>query len=164
MKKQVRKNGDDSNRRDGKRLDKKGRKLILQLRKETFRCFNCKFDVPLVAVGTTQRNHCPICLWSRHVDDSIGDRQSDCGGKMKTVGLTLKSDGELMLIHLCMACNKISKNRIAGDDNDVSIVNLFLSSKDEKVVNLLKEKGISLLYDEAVVARSLYGTANLASS
>jgi hypothetical protein len=44
---------------------------------------------------------------------------------MKPIGLTLKKDGELMVVHLCLNCGKISCNRIAGDDNSYSIVQLI---------------------------------------
>lgn len=146
--------------RDGKRLNKKGRKLVLQSRKQTFRCVHCKFDVPSLAAGTIHRNHCPLCLWSRHVDDSIGDRRSDCGGAMKPIGLTIKSDGvELMGIHQCLSCGKISKNRLAGDDNDIFVRNVFKKSHDlsEQTRQLLTEEGIVLCDNEAVVKRGLYG-------
>jgi hypothetical protein len=39
----------------------------------TFRCRNCGLDVGTTAPGTAHRNHCPSCLWSRHVDDVPGD-------------------------------------------------------------------------------------------
>jgi hypothetical protein len=44
---------------------------------------------------------------------------------MKPIGLTLKKDGELMVVHLCLNCAKISCNRIAGDDNSYTIVQLL---------------------------------------
>jgi hypothetical protein len=45
---------------------------------------------------------------------------------MEPVALTMKQrDEELMLVHVCCGCGKISKNRLAGDDNQVSILNLF---------------------------------------
>jgi hypothetical protein len=27
------------------------------------------------AFGTQHRNHCPLCLWSRHVDRKTGDQR-----------------------------------------------------------------------------------------
>ncbi len=35
---------------------------------------------------------------------------------MKPIGIRFKQDGELMVVHRCMACSKNSNNRIAGDD------------------------------------------------
>ena len=40
----------------------------------SFRCHHCRADVPEDAPGTRNRNHCPFCLWSRHVDIEPGDR------------------------------------------------------------------------------------------
>jgi hypothetical protein len=38
-----------------------------------FTCLHCKLRVPGQAWGTKHRNHCPACLWSRHVDITPGD-------------------------------------------------------------------------------------------
>ena len=91
---------------------------------EDFRCKHCRAEVPGTAIGTRQRNHCPICLYSLHVDESIGDRKSNCLGSMKPTGLTTKKDGEIMIVHKCEKCGKISNNRIAGDDNTDTILAL----------------------------------------
>lgn len=32
----------------------------------SFQCQHCGVAVSLDAPGTTHRNHCPACLWSRH--------------------------------------------------------------------------------------------------
>jgi uncharacterized Zn finger protein len=44
---------------------------------------------------------------------------------MKPIGLTFKKDGEIMIVHRCLNCGKISPNRIAGDDNSDSILALL---------------------------------------
>jgi hypothetical protein len=75
----------------------------------------------LSAPGTKNRNHCPHCLFSLHVDNETGDRMSDCRGLMAPVGRLLKKDGEEVLIHKCLVCGEIRKNRIAGDDS-ISLV------------------------------------------
>jgi len=41
---------------------------------------------------------------------------------------TGRGSGELMIIHLCLSCNQISPNRIAGDDNEYQILNLLENS------------------------------------
>ncbi|MBN2101033.1 RNHCP domain-containing protein [Candidatus Dojkabacteria bacterium] len=84
----------------------------------SFVCRNCGKKVPIDAPGTQNRNHCPFCLYSRHVDIGIGDRKSNCRGMMKPVGVYRKKDGELMIVHQCQSCGYVSKNRVAGDDND----------------------------------------------
>jgi len=58
---------------------------------------------------------------------------------MKPIGLTFKHEGvdkygiprqgELMLIHECVNCGKISINRIAGDDNPEAILKVFEESQ-----------------------------------
>lgn len=120
-------------------------------------CENCKKEFLLSAPGTKNRNHCPFCLYSKHVDIADGDRRAECKGLMKPIGLTFKHEGfdkygkekagELMLVHLCSSCGKISINRIAGDDNPQNILVVFehsldLSESDKKT---LAEKGIDLL-------------------
>src|SRR4029079_510493 len=44
----------------------------------SFRCVHCRLDVPTDAPGTAHRNHCPNCLWSRHLDVDPRDREYDC--------------------------------------------------------------------------------------
>ena len=70
------------------------------------------------APGTAHRNHCPNCLWSRHVDlEDPGDRASDCLASMEPIAITVRKDGEWVLIHRCNGCGELSTNRTAGDDN-----------------------------------------------
>jgi hypothetical protein len=82
-----------------------------------FLCAKCGRKVSLEAYGTRNRNHCPHCLHSLHVDKSIGDRDSSCEGLMVPVGRFCKDDGEIMLIHECEKCGFVRWNRIAGDDD-----------------------------------------------
>ncbi len=106
-------------------------------REHGFTCVQCGF--PATAdrelSGVNNRNHCPRCLWSRHVDEvKAGDRKSVCRSRMQPIGLTVKqtqkrygqtAQGELMLIHRCTGCGKISINRIAADDDAARIYQLF---------------------------------------
>jgi hypothetical protein len=85
--------------------------------------------------GVHNRNHCPYCLWSCHLDlYAAGDRLSACKAGMKPIGLTMKpgrnkyrpeSRGELMLIHECVECSSLSINRIAADDDSLTILAVF---------------------------------------
>ena len=84
---------------------------------ETFRCVQCKERVDTVSYGTQHRNHCPNCLWSKHVDVTPGDRKSDCGSKMEPIAITSRPGGEWALIHRCLGCGVLHENRVAGDDN-----------------------------------------------
>ncbi len=96
-------------------------------RAEDFRCVSCRLDVSLVAPGTAHRNHCPHCLASLHVDRRIpGDRAADCRGRMEALGMSVRPDGEWLLIHQCVSCGELSANRVAGDDNPLALVRLAL--------------------------------------
>lgn len=80
---------------------------------------------------------------------------------MEPVGLTFKNaEGELMLIHRCANCGKISINRIAGDDSEDKILEIFSKSKnDEKLRQLLSKQNIKLLgsSDEKEIKSQLFG-------
>ncbi len=89
-----------------------------------FRCRNCGLDVPTDAPGTAHRNHCPSCLWSRHVDDAPGDRAADCGAAMEPVAVSTRRDGEWTLVHRCRGCHTLHLNRIAGDDNPLALMQI----------------------------------------
>jgi hypothetical protein len=99
-----------------------------------FKCSHCKqFVVINDIMGTANRNHCNWCLWSKHVDEAKGDRRSNCHGGMEPIGLTFKHEGygkvgEIMLIHLCSLCQKISINRIARDDPEHKVLKIFEES------------------------------------
>lgn len=107
---------------------------------DSFKCLHCGYFVPAMAFfsGVGNRNHCPICLWSRHLDEfTAGDRLAFCRGSMQPVGLTTKrtakkyascSGGELMLIHRCVDCGRLSINRIAADDDAESLLAVLRES------------------------------------
>jgi len=84
---------------------------------EAFLCAHCGNTVPAEAPGTRQRNHCPHCLHSLHVDLAVGDRRSLCRGLMEPIGAWVRADGELALLHRCQRCGVIRSNRVAGDDD-----------------------------------------------
>ncbi|MEM7365311.1 MAG: RNHCP domain-containing protein [Pseudomonadota bacterium] len=90
----------------------------------SFRCVNCRQMVSTQAVGTEHRNHCPICLWSQHVDERPGDRASPCQGRMEPISVWVKSESEWALVHRCVSCGTVKCNRIAGDDNEFVLMSL----------------------------------------
>ena len=105
-----------------------------------FKCCQCGLAVsadPLHA-GVQHRNHCPYCLWSRHVDlAATGDRLCACKGPMPPVGLCFKRrqkkyasqrPGELMLVHRCQLCGAVSLNRVAADDNPAALWAVYESA------------------------------------
>ena len=151
-----------STRRDRSGLDQQG-----------FTCRHCGLYVhsdPALA-GVQNRNHCPYCLWSRHLDWRIaGDRLAGCRAAMQPIGLTLKRsrnkyavarDGELMLIHRCTICAKVAINRIAADDNVAAILQIFDSSILASATSQaeLDRLGVSMLVagDADLVWERLFG-------
>ena len=91
----------------------------------SFRCVHCRLDVSDDAPGTAHRNHCPTCLWSRHVDDDTpGDRDADCGSQMEPIGITVRGGGEWVLVHRCTGCDEVHLNRTAGDDNPLMLLRI----------------------------------------
>lgn len=122
-----------------------------------FVCHHCGAYVlanPVIS-GVNNRNHCPYCLSSRHLDlFEGGDRLSACRGSMRPIGLTLKQsnkryDGqrELMLVHECQACATVSINRIARDDDVVALRAVLeqSASLSPAIQAHLKAQGIHLL-------------------
>lgn len=144
-----------------------------QSSEEIFICRQCQAAVythPMIS-GVNNRNHCPYCLWSRHVDHSQpGDRMSACKAIMQPIGLTVKRGrnkygletyGELMLIHRCRECGKLSINRIAADDLIERLMEIFWVSLglDSPTQRQLEGSGIRLLQGEDVklVVGQLHG-------
>jgi RNHCP domain len=77
-------------------------------------CESCGAAVAPVTNGS-YRNHCPLCLWSKHVDIKPGDRASDCMGMMRPARLDHRSGKGLVIIHRCTRCNVVRANRLARD-------------------------------------------------
>jgi hypothetical protein len=108
-----------------------------------FHCRQCGRPVSADArlSGVNNRNHCPYCLWSRHMDlHQAGDRLSACKGGMRPVGVAFKQQhkryasaqpGELMLVHRCVECGAVSLNRTAADDNPAGLWDVFAASLSE---------------------------------
>jgi hypothetical protein len=79
---------------------------------ENFICGHCGHT----AKGDGYTNHCPECLWSKHVDVGPGDRRHKCGGMMQPIGL-VKNRKDLALLHQCLKCGIQKKNRASKNDN-----------------------------------------------
>ena len=144
------------------------------LRQESaFRCLHCRNLVitdPAFS-GVQNRNHCPYCLASRHLDlYRAGDRLSACKQAMQAVGLTLKKThkrydygvgGELMLIHHCTGCGRLSINRIAADDDPQAIYAVFRASlqTDPALAGLLGDEPVRALteLEAGIVQARLFG-------
>jgi hypothetical protein len=81
-----------------------------------FTCENCDRVILPLSNGS-YRNHCPFCLYSKHVDGKPGDRREYCGGLMQPIRITYKSGKGLQIIHRCLACGAEKANKVAGDTN-----------------------------------------------
>ena len=91
---------------------------------EEFKCEYCGCDVS--KLNYTARDHCPHCLYSKHVDIMPGDRANSCLGLMKPVGIE-KYKNTYKIIYKCSKCNQFHKNVMANDDNYDLIVKLSVS-------------------------------------
>jgi len=91
---------------------------------QSFRCIHCRRDVDTSAVGTQHRNHCPYCLWSRHVDTRPGDRAAEFGGSMEPIAISVRKTGEWVIVHRCQGCGTLDTNRAAGDDSELLLLRL----------------------------------------
>lgn len=84
---------------------------------EDFTCEHCGVFVK----GNGYTNHCPQCLWAKHVDIFPGDRLSTCQGLMKPVSFTRKKQS-FVIIHTCVRCGYTGNNRMSDDDSIDSMV------------------------------------------
>ena len=172
---------DEENNQSFTKINKKRRPTEVRSKKKAghrepekqFRCCNCGAIVSTdrELAGVNNRNHCPNCLWSKHVDEfKAGDRRSACGARMCPIGLTVKKvhkkytvngQGELMLIHHCSSCGKISINRIASDDSSGALISLYHAAEDisDEFIGKLAEQNIHLLSagDLTTVFSQLFG-------
>ncbi len=79
---------------------------------ENFVCENCGYSVE----GNGYTNHCPKCLWSKHVDVNPGDRLNDCKGLMKPISFEIKN-GETILSQKCVVCGDVRRIKLLPGDN-----------------------------------------------
>lgn len=91
-------------------------------RKEDFVCGHCGQKV----TGDGYTNHCPNCLYSKHVDNNPGDRMNTCGGLMEPIRVEVKSD-KYTIIHRCVKCHKEKRNRSSKDDSIDAILQVMKS-------------------------------------
>jgi len=89
--------------------------------REDFVCENCGNEV----LGNGYTNHCPHCLYSKHVDVNPGDRENKCQGMMRPVSVEAKEGGSrYIIIHKCLKCGTLKKNRSAKNDSFEAILSL----------------------------------------
>lgn len=91
------------------------------MRDENFICENCHKEVK--KLGYTARDHCPYCLYSKHVDINPGDRQNSCQGLLKPIGFEKFKD-TYKILYRCEKCGEDHKNIIAKDDDMNMIIKI----------------------------------------
>ncbi|MBN1648204.1 MAG: RNHCP domain-containing protein [Spirochaetales bacterium] len=102
-------------------------KIINSNPDQSFICVSCGKAVSPLQNGGNQRNHCPYCLCSMHVDIIAGDRRSGCKGVMVPISIWIRKNSEWSVIHRCENCGVIKTNRIAADDNEMLLFSLAAS-------------------------------------
>lgn len=88
---------------------------------ENFVCENCGKTVDRLYY--TARDHCPFCLYSKHVDLLPGDRRNTCLGLLEPVGIEKFKD-TYKILYTCTRCRASHKNVMARDDNMDLIIEL----------------------------------------
>lgn len=101
--------------------DDQGRRFQCTI--EDFVCERCGTRVS----GSGYTNHCPSCLWSRHVDVHPGDRQAECGGSMEPIAVETEGGG-YRIVHRCLGCGLERRNRAAPDDDFEELLRIAASS------------------------------------
>ena len=116
--------GRERTRRERERR-KKGRRRVDISR--PFKCRKCRWFIGMPLTGGRQRNHCPNCLHSLHVDlKTPGDRLSDCQSLMEPIATFMRPNGEQVVVHRCKGCALERHNRIAADDSPLLLMRLEL--------------------------------------
>ncbi len=85
---------------------------------EKFICEVCGKEVDKLIYSS--RDHCNHCLSSKHVDINPGDRQNNCKGLLKPIGIEKYKD-TYKILYECEKCHENHKNIIAKDD-DMNII------------------------------------------
>lgn len=79
---------------------------------EDFTCEHCGADVS----GNGYTNHCPVCLWSKHVDIHPGDRAENCGGMMRPTTVSMMKNN-YKITHVCERCGEERTVRSVPEDD-----------------------------------------------
>ena len=106
--------GHASNRRNERPYRAPSRR---QTETEEFKCGRCKTFVGPPISGGRHRNHCPLCLHSKHVDHAPGDRKNECRSLMEPIGTAFRRNGEQVIVHRCLGCGEVRYCRAAADDH-----------------------------------------------
>ena len=95
-------------------------------RDEEFICENCVSQVE--KLGYTSRDHCPKCLYSKHVDKLPGDRSENCHGILRPIQVELSNKKGYVIVYKCDKCGEIRKNKAAIDDDNELLIKLTVNT------------------------------------
>ncbi|SDZ64699.1 RNHCP domain-containing protein [Evansella caseinilytica] len=93
-----------------------------------FICEQCGATVKPVTNGS-YRNHCPYCLYSKHLDDKPGDRKSACQGLMMPIDIVYNPKKGYQIVHQCVSCGHIRRNLVATNTIQDDHIFTFLNSR-----------------------------------
>lgn len=93
--------------------------MTFERKVENFVCANCGAS----HIGNGYTNHCPHCLWSRHVDVSPGDRAETCRGMMRPAAL-IGSSPNYRIMHVCEGCGAERLNNVQSEDSSDALLDL----------------------------------------
>lgn len=96
------------------------------MKDEVFSCEHCGKKVDKLEYSA--RDHCPFCLYSKHVDLFPGDRKNNCQGLLEPVGIE-KFRHTFKIIYRCVKCKQLHKNIMAKDDNMDLVISLSKNNK-----------------------------------
>ncbi len=98
---------------------------------ENFTCIVCGGKVK----GNGFTDHCPQCLFSKHLDENPGDRRATCGGLMEPFAAEIKSE-KIIIYYQCQKCGFRHRVKAAKNDNFEAILKLasrpFILQKEKK--------------------------------
>ncbi len=85
-------------------------------------CEHCGFKF----LGGGYVDHCPRCLWSKHVDEDVpGDRKSACRGMMEPWKAEVGKRGKVIIYYRCQRCGKEIRSAKREEDNLDVVIDLL---------------------------------------
>lgn len=90
---------------------------------EGFKCEKCSQEVSPAEISC--RDHCPFCLWGKHVDVNPGDRANECRGLLKPVLIELSQKKGRVIGFVCEKCGDEVKCKICEDDEEERILQVM---------------------------------------
>lgn len=81
-------------------------------KKEDFTCEKCG----TLVIGDGYTNHCPNCIYSKHVDINPGDRAEKCEGLMKPISVE-GTQKNYRVNHKCIVCGHAKQNKLSDRDS-----------------------------------------------